>query len=179
MPLATISNQSLVATTKYYLTELGFTVQDATNPFTDDKVLAAGTRRFRHKSAAANTTSITATMAFVVAVPRSYEADGTLVFNFNSHVDVLPNTGQTIDIAVWVLDTNGVTTGSDLNGTAAQNLTATAANYQFVCTTPTLSPGQRLFVEVTIAVDDSGGSAGDKFGFLNEAYVTFTSRGGF
>lgn len=152
-------------------------IQHGTSYFTADTTIGTGTRKRRWKtSAAVNNTSATFIMAYEVELPRSF-VPGSYTCNVRAHVDVNPNTTKTVDLLVWKMGDDGITTGSDLVSTSAQSVTTTDAEYAFTVNLSGLLAGERLFVEVQMALDDSGGT-GDKFGFINKVALSGSLRGG-
>ena len=68
-------------------------------------------------------------------------------------------TSTTLDAEVYKVDGEaGI--GSDICATAAQQLTASYADYDFTITPATLSPGDKLDIRITGLVTDTGGTTG-------------------
>lgn len=105
------------------------------------------------------TNSVTETAAFEHTLPSSYVAGAAITLRVRAKVSVLRTTTQTIGAVVKLL--GDASLGSDLNTTAAQTLTASYANYDFVITPTGLVAGNILDVALTVV--NTAGVASDGF----------------
>lgn len=137
------------------------------SPGTDDMGLADAAA-----SAAVTTTvsgggTATATQKCLVRItlPRDYKAGGTLTLRLRAKLGGALQVSATIDAEAKVYSDGAL--GSDLVSTAAQALATndTYANYDFTITPTSRVAGDILQVIVTIALDDTGGTA-SKFASL-------------
>ena len=88
-------------------------------------------------------------------VPRGYDNSiHTLKVRVRAKYGNASNTSDQVDMYVWE---DG--TGSDICATGAQNLTASAADYDFTVTDTSLVAGDHLIIQVVGIHDDTGGSS--------------------
>jgi len=108
----------------------------------DVKAAAAVTIRFRQ----------------IVTLPDTYEAGEDVQIRLNAGMETtVADTTATIDVEAYELNSDG-TLSSDLVETAATSINSTTiANKDFSLTETNLSPGDRLDVRVTFAINDAAG----------------------
>jgi hypothetical protein len=85
-------------------------------------------------------------------------AGETVTLRVKARVTGLLQVSETIDAEVYKGD-GAAGVGADLCTTAAQTLTATFANYDFTVTPTSLAAGDLLDIQLTGAVNDTGGTA--------------------
>lgn len=92
-------------------------------------------------------------------VPQFYKAGDNLTVTVNGLFTVGGGTAtvKTIAAAAYLLADAG-TSGATLIATAAQTLTATAADYAFVVTGTTLTPGARVLIEIVVVLTETASS---------------------
>lgn len=98
---------------------------------------------------------------FLFTLPENYTAATNLVLRMHAKVTGNLQVSQTIDASVYESDKEGAAGGSptDLCATAAQALTSSWADYNFTITGTNLVAGDVIDVKVTLAIDDTGGTA--------------------
>lgn len=101
------------------------------------------------------TASASETAAFSVQLPDNYVDGGAIELRVRAKVSADRQTSQTVDAVVKLL---GDSLGSDICADAAQTLTTSYANYDFTITPTGLVAGDVLWVEITLATDDTAGS---------------------
>ena len=94
---------------------------------------------------------------FHMVLPQDYFPGGDLSIRFRAKVSAARQVSATIDLLALPFESDG-TFGSDVVTTAAQNLTTSYAEYDFVLNTANLALGDVLRSQVTLATDDTGGS---------------------
>ena len=94
-------------------------------------------------------------------LPPEYVAGQALTFRARAKLTTAATvpTSTTIDVEAYKADGEGGL-GSDLCATAAQQLTASYANYDFTITPTGLAPGDKLDIRLTGLVTDTGGTTG-------------------
>ena len=95
---------------------------------------------------------------FLFELPPEYVAAGNVTLRIHARVTGLLQVAETIAATAYLMD-GASGAGSTLIATAAQTLTATMADYDFVITGTTLVPGSVLDILITGAIDDTGGTA--------------------
>lgn len=138
------------------------TVMDATGGAGKWHLVAGGwgTGTLTVEAEAVQNTSDNADLSFELVVPENYVSGMKLQLIINALYVLAGGTTitATIDIEAYKLGNDG-TVGADLNATAAQNLTDTAADYTFTITETGLAAGDRLTIVVRGAISE-GGDAG-------------------
>lgn len=103
------------------------------------------------------TASASETAGALIALPANYVDGQAITLRIRAKVSAARQVAQTVD-AVVKLASDGAL-GSDICATAAQSLTTDFANYDFTVTPTGLVAGDVLWVEITLATDDTGASA--------------------
>lgn len=111
-------------------------------------------------SEAAQNNTKTPIALYEYCLPAHYQAGTNLTLKVNVSRTVASGTtlSGTIDFSVYKQATDGTGT-TDLVTTAAQNHATAAADYSFVVTGSTLSPGDKILIKMT-ATAIEGGNAG-------------------
>ena len=104
-----------------------------------------------------NNTSAKEALGFVYSLPSTYIASGTVEVIVRCKVDVNRNTHQKLDVIAKEI---GDTLGADICGEAEQAITTAYDDYTFAITDTGLVAGDRLWIEVYLDMDDTGGSSG-------------------
>jgi hypothetical protein len=102
-----------------------------------------------------NTNAASESAAFAFALPDNYVNGDTVTVRVRAKVSATRFVSQTVDV---ICKLAGDTFGSDICETAAQTLTTSYANYDFVITPTGLVAGDVLWIEVYLATNDTGGS---------------------
>jgi len=94
---------------------------------------------------------------FEVGLPANYVAgeDVTVTVNAGFSGSGTAGATKTVDVSAYEVSSAGAHS-ADLVGTAAQAIASTAADFAFVINGDTLSPGDRVLIAVTIALQESG-----------------------
>lgn len=95
---------------------------------------------------------------FFLELPKSYVAGGTITVRLRAKVSVARTVSATCDVVAKRIDGDGAA-GSDICTTAAQSLTTSYANYDFVVTPTSFVPGDLLLVDVYGIANDTGGAS--------------------
>ncbi len=103
-----------------------------------------------------NNTSATENAAYQFVLPADYIAGTDVTVRVRARVSALRQVSATVDVVAKLVGDAAL--GSDICATAAQNLTASYADYDFTVTGTTLSPGSVLNLVFTLATNDTGGS---------------------
>ncbi len=107
-------------------------------------------------SESANNNTKTDIVVFEYQLPRNYIAASNITVTVNALFTIGSGTSATHTVGAAAYKcANAGTQGSTLIATAAQVLTATAADYAFVITGTTLSPLDRIMISVTAIILDS------------------------
>lgn len=95
---------------------------------------------------------------FKVQLPPWYVAGETVKLRFMAGMKTtVASSSATIDAEAYLTDEFGLVSGSDLVTTAATTINSTTqANKEFLLTSTSLTPGDEIYVRVTVAVNDSG-----------------------
>lgn len=111
-------------------------------------------------STAYNNTNGSETARFLFVLPPEYDDGETVTIRVHAHVDTTPYaTTATADIECFVPDGEKGISG-ELCTTVAQDInSATWADHDFTITPTTLTSGDILDIELTIAGNDGGGAA--------------------
>lgn len=116
---------------------------------------------------------------FEFRLPRTYVAGSDLTLKATSFVSAVCNTSATLDFSVYEKGSDGVATGSDLNGTAAQTINSgTPAVKSFTIDGSGLSAGDVILVAGRLVADDTGGSAAAR-AIVSDISIETTAQGGF
>jgi hypothetical protein len=108
---------------------------------------------------AANSNTKTDVAAIEVVLPSNYVAGSNITVTANTEYTLGSGTIGTHTLAAAAYDTAAAgTQASSLIATTAQTVPAAAGNVTFTITGATLSPGSRLWLTFTLAIQDSGGS---------------------
>ena len=101
--------------------------------------------------------AITRRAAITVELPPTYEAAETINIRISAATETtIASVSSTVDVEAYLVGRDGTIDGSDLISTAAQDINSTTwADKTFVVDAATLSPGDEVFVRVTIAVNDA------------------------
>jgi len=103
------------------------------------------------------TLAITEKARHIFTLPECYVAGQSITFRIRGEASALPDVSYTIDLEAYKSDREqGVS--ADLCTTAAQSLTTSWANYDFVITPTGLVAGDELDLELTHISDDTGGA---------------------
>lgn len=117
-----------------------------------------GTASPKLQSDSANNGSITAKARTEVVLPAEYIPGAAVTLRARARVDALPAGDATLDAEVFKCDREGGVDGQDLCTTAAQDIKSTSwADEEFSITATDLLPGDKLDIELTASVDDTGG----------------------
>lgn len=118
-----------------------------------------GTSALLTGESANSTGPLTDTAVYEFIMPRTYVAatDFNVVINANTNGAGTFST-KTVAAGAYKL-ANAGTEGATLIATAAQAVTGTAADYTFVVTGATLSPGDRVMFSVVSVLTETGGVA--------------------
>lgn len=108
------------------------------------------------------TASASETCAFQVALPDNYTDGAAITLRVRAKVSATRQVSQTVDAVVKQVQADG-TLGSDINATAAINLTTSYADHDFTITPTGLVAGDLLNVVLTLATDDTGGAPTNGF----------------
>ena len=125
---------------------------------TDDLALIGGTWTSASPhiaSSDASAASITQYTRFQVCLPPEYDDGQGVRIRIRAKVDVLAGTTNTLDVVAYE-STLEAGIGSDLCATAAQTLTTSYANYDFVLTPTGLVAGDLLDIRIAVALNDTG-----------------------
>jgi hypothetical protein len=96
---------------------------------------------------------------FEYVLPQSYNEGANITVTVDANYSGSGTAGtKTIGAAAY-LNSNTGTQGSNLIATAAQTDTTSAADYAFTITGTGLVPGNKLTIEVTAIMQETGGSA--------------------
>jgi hypothetical protein len=120
--------------------------------------------------ATSNNTSTSDTAGFFVTVPAEYTDGSPLSVRVRAKISALRQVSGTI--AVSVKKYADAALGSELNTTGAKNLTTSFADYDFTITPTGLAAGMQLWVVVTAANNDTGGSSN---GFTTVSVVSLVA----
>lgn len=120
--------------------------------------ITAGTSEYLITEAASSST-VTDVLSYEVVLPASYVAGSDIAVTTNSNYTIGAGTigTHTLAAAAYLVSTAGVQ-GSTLIATAAQSVPSSAGTQTFTITGATLSPGSRLFLTLTMIIQDTGGS---------------------
>lgn len=119
--------------------------------------------------ATSNNTTTSDAAGFMIRLPESYTDGDSLKVRVRAKVSALRNVSSTIAASVKkIVDT---VVGSELVTTAALNLTTSYADYDFVVTPTGMQAGDRLWLVVTAANNDTGGSTNGFTTISNVALV--------
>jgi hypothetical protein len=105
------------------------------------------------KSTTASGTTVTQKARFTCYLPAEYVSGGAVKIRLRAKVEVAANVSNTLDVSAY--ETDG-TLSADLVTTAAQALTTSFADYDFVVTSTSLVAGDELDVLITLAANDTG-----------------------
>ncbi len=107
---------------------------------------------------AANANSKTNKCRFFFGLPAEYVANQSVTVRVHARITGNVAVSQTIDVTAY--KSNGEAgVSADLCATAAQTLTSSFADYDFVITSTGLAAGDMLDIELTGVADDTGGTA--------------------
>ena len=95
----------------------------------------------------------------LVPLPADYRPGGAITLALRA-IGAPLAVEMTLEASVYCLDGQGGVSGGELCQTAAQALTTDWAQYQFTLDPQALAPGDVLDLRLTLAGDDTGGSAG-------------------
>lgn len=118
------------------------------NPAVDSNANAAGN-------------SVTNKSRFEHTLDNDYPDGKPITIRVTAKISGAVAVAQTLDCEVFK-DTAGAALGSDLVTTAAQSLTTSFADYDFVVTPTGLVKGDKLDVQLTTVNNDTGGSTTEK-----------------
>ncbi len=106
----------------------------------------------------ANSNTKTDTVYFEYTLPKTYVAAAALSVIVNANIVIGAGTAgtKTCTVLAYEIATDG-SAGSNL-GPVAQNLGNTAADLTFALTATTLSPGDKLLIGITIALQETAAS---------------------
>lgn len=132
------------------------TVLDATGSATNFAISSTVGTSLRLLGASATGLTRTNTAIYSATLPGTYipGRDVTLTVNANRTGTGTAGT-NTVDVQVYRVASDG-TQGADLVTTAAQAITATAADYSFIVTGTGLVAGDRLLVQVVTVMQETG-----------------------
>ena len=118
----------------------------------------------RLESTAANNDTVTEKCRFQYALPRDYVAGQPLTLRLILYIGGALQVSATIDAEVYIVDRLYAPVAGDICATAAQAIPVTTpTNRDFVITPTDLDPGiDVLDIELTVALDDTGGAANEK-----------------
>ena len=125
---------------------------------TDDLALIPGTWATNSpaiKTSDASGASIAQFAWFSFALPPEYVTGQRVYIRCRAKVAANVNVAQTIDVVAYESD-NETLISADLVSTAAQTLTTSYANYDFVLTPTSLAPGDVLVCRLHVAMNDTG-----------------------
>lgn len=130
----------------------------------DDLGAVAGTHGTAFPSLQSVDFGATTTTAYArteVVLPIEYQAGQTVKLRFHAGMQVAADTSCTLDVAVFRNDKDGTATATDLYTGPAQSINDLVFDdYDFSLTASSLSPGDILDVQITIAGTD-GATATD------------------
>lgn len=117
--------------------------------------LTPGTSGVLSSEAAQNNTK-TDKAYFEYVLPRDYQPGQNLTVTVNGKYAVSGGTAgtKTVDCEVWKIGTDGAH-GSDICSTAAQTLTTSAADYAFTINGASLSPGDKIGIQLTAVIQET------------------------
>lgn len=108
-------------------------------------------------SSTTNNTSKSEKAGFVVVLPESYYPAGALNLNFRGQLSAVRQVGATIDAVAKKISDGSL--GADLVTTAATPMTTGGwSDHMFAVDATSLTAGDRLWVELTVATDDTAGN---------------------
>lgn len=160
---------------------------DGSNPFTPDVVHTVGSEQMRFRTNVVNgddgdPDTTVARMMFVRRLTSAYLAGTGFTVEPVAHNSRAIATHSKIDCVVRKLGANGVATGSDLctTGEITMSGVTTATQQSFAVDGTTLVVGDRVAIEVTMSLNDTGaaGSSPDAFGYLDRVDVVGPGKGG-
>jgi hypothetical protein len=108
---------------------------------------------------AAESNTKTDSAIFEYVLPGSYNEGSNINVTVNANYSGTGTAGTKTIAALAYLNANAGTQGSNLIATSAATDTATAADYVFVITGTGLAPGNKLTIELTAVMQETGGSA--------------------
>ena len=132
------------------------TVLDATGSATNFAISSTAGTSLRLLGASATGLTRTNTALFEVTLPSSYIPGRDVSLRVNANRTGTGTAGtNTVDFAAYRVADDG-TQGADLVTTAAQAITATAADYTFAATGTGLVPGDKLLLSVVTVMQETG-----------------------
>lgn len=101
--------------------------------------------------------AVTRRAAVVMAIPVEFVTGETIKIRISAATETtVADSSSTVDAEAYLVGRDGTIDGSDLVTTAATTINSTTwGDKDFVVDTATLSPGDELFVRITIAVTDN------------------------
>ncbi len=135
----------------------------------------AGTNSPLIKGEAASGNSKSDAFRFLYPLPIDYVAGGSIKIRIRANMTGNVNTAQTVVAAAYLAGGDG-TVGSNLVTTAAQTLTTSMVDYDFVVTPSGLVAGNVLDVLVTLVANDTGGTS-NKLAQVGQVAVLHDSQG--
>lgn len=160
---------------------------DAANPFSEDVNFTVGSEQARLRSGVVNGSdgdpdTAVARITFVRRLTSAYVAASGFTVEPVSHVSRNIATHCKIDCVVRKLDAGGVATGSDLCSTAeiTMSTVTTPTQQSFACAGTGLAVGDRVLIEVTLSLNDTGvaGGSADAYAYLDRVDLVGSGRGG-
>lgn len=132
------------------------TALDATGSATNFAISSTPGTSLRLLGASATGLTRTNTATYEVTLPSSYIPGRDVILTANANRTGTGTAGtNTVDFAAYRIADDG-TQGADLVTTAAQAITATAADYSFIVTGTGLVAGDRLLVQVVTVMQETG-----------------------
>jgi len=105
----------------------------------------------------ATATTVAYALWRVVLDPLKYDAGSDVTVRVRAVTSALGTVSDLVDVEVKLVGEDA-SVGADLNGTAATQLTTSAADYDFVVDGTTLTPGAEIQLRLTISRDDTAGA---------------------
>ncbi len=123
----------------------------------------AGTSAATVLGKATSSNAVSNTLGYFWDIPPDYVPGTNITAKIRCKISVVRQTSATIDMTAQV-SSDSQALGSDICATAAQSCNSTTSTvFSFTVTGAGLTPGQRLFVIVTGAADDTGSGGSGTF----------------
>jgi len=135
-----------------------------------------GTNSPQLQSTAANNSAVTEKARVQASMPAEYVAGETVTLRCRAKIGASMNVSATLDAEVYESDgETGIS--ADLCTTSAQTITTSYTNLDFTITPTNLQAGDVLDIEITVALDDTGGGAANEKAYIGKPQLLLDIKG--